>query len=1341
MQDEFERAVETGRENQEFIGLGKAWCAHIRTDRSGWGVGIIEEMTDLPVTGGRFACDFSRAPLGFSGMRLADSALAFYEDNCVGCPDHSPGGRIPNLRTWAEKLIAERSQSQAAETEAERVADEERRLRMAERTRLGARLSAASQEVIGAVNRLDADPADRNAADSLRDAALLAPDSFPEAVREMLYEDARLLERAVLLEVLVTLDSQDGPPALHSLCVDAVVNGWASAEGFRYLSEHGVADDVSDDFLGAVVFHAAEKGPPWSREPGDSAALLHYHSLVPEAVEEKLSALLRNGEPWFRAAAGSAAQALISERQDVGERLHPALLDGLRFHEDPTDHRVATAEVSTAVALVLQGSIEVAGAAIKRRWDRASPEYRVRLIGCYDRLLRSFPRDQEVPGEIGRAALGLAIDALSEPDGPQFHLTFLDDYRLRAADLLRIAARVCPAASPSTDRLLGLLLEWIERRSSLAESQQDDLQHAMERRGNRIRIGRIIDDIGAAAIEAASSDPAGFLGLCADLYGGSESKPDVQAEAVGMAGSAAAKFPGHLNDALPLIYTAMLSAPIIVRFSGIRAAMAATRGIPPESIPPLLAQAAAAGLRDRYLAVIAEATKAIQRMPADLIDTKKTVSLLIWIATAYAADRLQDQLVEDALSAALGLAQSDEELLPSVAKTALQAINLMPPYNARKLLQWHFALQEQEEWADAAINALRPDDDPQYESLSWEGEDGEGLLRELARRSLAPHQIESLADTAIEAGRTNHARCLFSAETLAELGRPDLSAEVFRARLGEIPDTIENRWQRSSIGLVILRLELEDAIASDDRERQSGIVERAKSLLGEDEFRDPDSFSPASSFSGNTVGGALSEIARGSRNSGDAKTLLEIQAKAALIDSLHKTSSEEDASGDDLKTALDDCMESLGSVADGDVIWAFTEIVESLVLGVRWMRACWNAESDAERFAKAARLRAGAVVKQAQDVWPPNLVAAAEGLAQLDDRSTPAQIAALLRRVPLPPRFTTKSRQPAPIRDEDPQALAPSVALIVQLHGEPVMRPTILRPGAMQQLQVEARVSEWPRSADVLEVEFISVHLGDFLHASKLAFTPDQLHQPLEVRIAGERPSTDPPLSLTALASFRREEERLDARVVGNPTLELATFDPQTATPPNQPAAARRLQEMMGELRNAYPQLPEEDRIDIHRLFEGVLRFAHDALDNRLGAQEDIDEAWFQRELVSFLRADPSIGAGLEQQVRRAGGQADLILGNTVAELKVEKENPIPLAEAETRFAAQAVQYASAGDAPVSLLIVLDAAPKRAPAGVMGNEMAWAYPEVASGPDPAIPSAVGIVIMRTGYPRPSDFSR
>ena len=153
------------------------------------------------------------------------------------------------------------------------------------------------------------------------------------------------------------------------------------------------------------------------------------------------------------------------------------------------------------------------------------------------------------------------------------------------------------------------------------------------------------------------------------------------------------------------------------------------------------------------------------------------------------------------------------------------------------------------------------------------------------------------------------------------------------------------------------------------------------------------------------------------------------------------------------------------------------------------------------------------------------------------------------------------------------------------------------------------------------------------------------------------------------------------------------------------------------------------------------MRFAHTVLDDRLGQGDDIDEAWFQRQLQQFLQADHRIGARLRLHERRAGGVTDLALGAIVLELKVEKKTAISLDAASLRYASQTTQYASAGDCPVSMLAVLDVSPKRAPAGVMGNEMGWSSPETTSGQDPPFPSLVGVVVVRAGFPRPSDFSR
>lgn len=469
-----------------------------------------------------------------------------------------------------------------------------------------------------------------------------------------------------------------------------------------------------------------------------------------------------------------------------------------------------------------------------------------------------------------------------------------------------------------------------------------------------------------------------------------------------------------------------------------------------------------------------------------------------------------------------------------------------------------------------------------------------------------------------------------------------------------------------------------------------------------------------------------------------------IRARSELIDALREV-----ADGSRDAQALVAAVEGYHAAAvrgpEGDVVTAYLEALDALVYAVRWTDAAWQADEGAERHATAARLRAAQLLARADDRWPDGLKDAVTDLESLAGHDMPARAAAALSRLAVPVRLTdlfraTQASRPYVEREADEPG-APAVALMMRLYGEPVMRPTILQPGALHHFEVEARVTEWPEVADVLEITFMSVHPRDFLYVSDLRFTADALTQPLEIRVAGARPPSDPPLGLTARATFLGDGGAFDPRLAGNTTLEIVTFDAGTAPPVNIPSAALRLQQMMGELSNALPQLSVDDRRDARLLLEGVVTFGHTVLDDRLGQQEEIDEAWFQSELRFFLQANPQIGARLGERIGRAGGTTDLVLGNIVLELKLEKTSSISHAAACSRYVGQATQYASAGDSQVSLLAVLDASPKRAPAGVMGNEMGWAYPELASGPNPPFPSLVGVVVLRSGFPRPSDFSR
>ncbi|MDE0268387.1 MAG: hypothetical protein OXI96_05035 [Acidimicrobiaceae bacterium] len=469
-----------------------------------------------------------------------------------------------------------------------------------------------------------------------------------------------------------------------------------------------------------------------------------------------------------------------------------------------------------------------------------------------------------------------------------------------------------------------------------------------------------------------------------------------------------------------------------------------------------------------------------------------------------------------------------------------------------------------------------------------------------------------------------------------------------------------------------------------------------------------------------------------------------VAARSSLVDALDSIASGS-TEADNLEQALHTYRELTVSVLEGDMFWAYCELVDSLVHSVRWVNAVRSAEAEASRYADAARLRASEVSDRSQPTWPESLIATAQQLAELTEHRTPSLVAATLSRVPLPPRVTPlfKNTQ-SPFQsqaDDDPPEEMPTAAIVVRFQGEPVMRPTILQPGAMHQFEVEARVKHWPEEADQLEVEFITLLPESYLYASDLNFTREALQQSLEVRVAGERLPSNPPLELTAHAAFLHADQRITARLTGNTTLELSTFDPETTTLKNMPIVARRVHQMMYELNNALPVMCTEDKQDVRLLLEGVLRFAHTVLDDRLDADVDVNEAWFQKELSFFLQADPNIGARLDKQASRAGGVTDLLLDRIVLELKVEKTRVISMQEARQRFVGQPTQYAAANDSQVSLVAVLDASKKPAPAGVMGNEIEWVYPEVVSGENPRFPAMVGIIIIRAGFPRPSDYSR
>ena len=1313
MSDEIEKALSRGRENQKFIELGKAWCIHIRTDRSLLGVGLLEQMTGLPITGGRFTCDFAQNPGDLVGMMIEETALDFYENNCIGCQNRSPGERIPNLSTWAEPLLAGRRKREMIESQRQQVAAKECQQRTEDRLFRSASLTSRSQELVELINRLDCDISDLEAEQRLRETATLLPDAFIE-IKDILYEAVADLKSPVLLEILIAAEGASGSDNLRSLCIAAVSESWSSSEVLSYLSKNGVEDDLEEDFLYAMILHSVP--PEWYNLPSadNSAVLRHYHSLNPKLVESKIVEMLQHGDNWRRNTAAKAAHTVIRYDKDSGTRLLTSLLNGLRFPGDQFNDIEPAKQIAQAIGIIILDSPNTVRDAIEGRWGGSTPTYKTHIINCFESIVYSSPG--ELSYEIVQVCLDQIFAALSEPFTLQ-EGSMTDDYQNRSAQLLKKLIVTCPSQEISPETLIYTLLEWVDKKKVLDGSEPDNTINIIEHMSREARIGAIIRDLSDSIVAASFRNPNTFLTMCLEIYSGVDCTPNIQAIVVRIIGDITAGSLDLLGMALPHIYTAMLGEDQIVRAAGMNATAKMLEALPSESIPPLLAQAVIAGLTDTYLIVALAAIEATRQIPADLVDRKIVSTRLLAFSRAYAADRLYLRSVQGAIRTAIRLVEDDDILLSIIQREALHIVNLMPAHSARETIWRVGSVRQEQLWIDVAIKALRADDDYQYEQLG--NRDKRLLLRELGSNILSESQIESLAANEITASRYNYDRAVLSADLLAELNRPDLGVRIIESALNEIPDTLEQRSFRTTVNLTALCFKLEVAIAAEDQEQQSDIYQEL------------------------TSGTNLLEPTRGGRVDSHYDVVESLKTRVEIINALMVDPDSRYTSS--FRETLDVYKSTVKNYAEGDVVWAYLEILESLVHAFRWVDACWNAEVERDRYIEAARLRAREVIKQSQDTWPDDLVSVTKQLVELEDYDMPFRIASKLRRIPIPPRVTdlfNESELPRGYIDRrSDQSTAPAVALMIRFHGEPVMRPTIIQPGAMHQFEVEVRVNQWPSEDSTLKVIFTHVYGNDYLYASELSFAPNILSQNLEVRVAGERPPDDPPLSLTAFARFQTGNNSQTTRILGNTTLELTTFDSDTALPLDMPAAARRIKEMMSEATNTLPHISTNARRDVRLLLEALARFSHTVIDDRLDAQIEIHEPWFEKELKFFLRADPNIGARLNNQVGRAGGSTDLLLGDIVLELKVEKKKPISLDDAIIRFAKQPTQYASAQDSQISLLAVLDASPKRAPAGVMGNEMRWAYPETSSGSSSSFPSMVGVIIIRAGFPRPSDLSR
>jgi len=480
-----------------------------------------------------------------------------------------------------------------------------------------------------------------------------------------------------------------------------------------------------------------------------------------------------------------------------------------------------------------------------------------------------------------------------------------------------------------------------------------------------------------------------------------------------------------------------------------------------------------------------------------------------------------------------------------------------------------------------------------------------------------------------------------------------------------------------------------------------------------------------------------------------------LDARRSAVSALSAQPADPPAAANDLDAAADALT---GSVAAGDTgapaiaIRAYADALRCLAELERWESDTLAAVPDAERHRRAAELRAKRAAQNLPTADPlcdplhgalTAIVAACEPEAH---RALRAELLAVALPVPLIKSARAVTAPSAGGTSDEPK-VAPRAAIVTLIADGPVTYSQAVTPGQVHDLEVEARVLDWPEGYDRLVVRFISRWPRSALDVPEVVI--DRPAEPAggvwTARGAGHlllnAGAADPltAIELAINAELIGEAIRRPITVVGQSEITIRTFDSTRDVITGAPVVDLRILDMLAELRQLAIAPGEQPALG--RFFGAIARAGVRIIaDREFPEGSNPSEADFQAELLKRVAMAPELGGRVAKHAWQGGGPTDLVHDGVVAELKVEKDTPVTLEDA-SRYLAQATQYASAGQRQLSILAILDMTPMTAAPGVLANTMGWLEPELHGLDDPAFPSRVAVIIIKANLPRPSDWSR
>jgi hypothetical protein len=802
-----QRAVDRGEKNRAAIELAQNWCAHLRVEVWG-GVGLLEQMTDLPIGTRRFTCQYAHDD-GVVTMDAEDAAVRFYRANCVGCDKRQPV-RIPNLLQLVqgrdEQSAREERERAEAATAAEAVFDARAEGRKAVRDGL----DATSSGLVDLIQRLDEEPTEEDAG-ILGEAARAAPTRFSRDILGLLYDlmeaggDLRARASLAALDLLET-----DRPRLSRAALVVLARGLAvelSADlGTKELS--GVNEDEVKPAIPVLIYLASPRIPPivGSGRPEDPTPLLRVRAAFREAVIDVARMQLRAGSPYERQTTCNAVTTMIAHDPRLGVELGEDLIRVLLLAEDDDIYTEGAAR--RALARALSHCPKDIDELIRRTEEIGSSADRKTLFGIFEWLLRDG-RDALQPESVD-AAMSHVVEALATP---------LEDGRLQdAASALETVRESWPnVVARSADSLLGAAALLAERLDAPPESFVEKTVPkalAVLEAGNRRNAVHhallvITKTLGGLSPAFPTSVGETFQRTLAGLDHRHEWLRAAMIEGVGEMG----QVQQGLTLALPVLYGGLVHASQLVRASAARAYGEIVERSP-NGLPDLVHQAFLLLLTDPYRIVHQAAVRVLEheRIPEPF---RPEASALVWnVIAVYAESRDNDQFLSTAIDAFLGLRSGPTDLSAKNRRIIIGILRRMDPNAA---------------WDVARFWGRRLTEDPSYVEF---------LLELLANPATYPFRItdpvlqlhnarpEQLRDAAerlpliaghvrkMTSGDFNeHDPTDYFIDLLSRAGSWASAVQVAQEALDEVEDTKWNRGRRLHLEMRLIAVRLEATTA------------------------------------------------------------------------------------------------------------------------------------------------------------------------------------------------------------------------------------------------------------------------------------------------------------------------------------------------------------------------------------------------------------------------------------------------------------------------------------------------------------------------------------------------